>query len=233
MEPFSHFNLPHIVAIGLTFISCFLSVKLVENKNQANILRNILLVGLIIKVLWYHSWQLFFEHDLTWQGHLPFHISQMSIILMIVALLIRKESFYQFIYYWAGWSSLLALLFPELRENFPHPRFLEFFLGYLLLLTGISYIYFIEKVNITRKYLWITTGALFLYCIFIYPINLTLRTNFLFLMEKPRLGGPMNLLPSPPWHIPFLVLFVLLLLHLQYLLGVSRFCRNLRWRVSH
>lgn len=233
MEPFRHFNLPHIVALGLTLLSCFLSAKVVKNKKQANILRHILVGSLIFKLLSYHIWQIFFEPTLIWQRHLPLHISQISIILMIIGLVIRKNGFYQFIYYWAGWSSLLAILFPALQENFPHPKFLDFFLGYLLLLTSISYIYFVEKIKITYKYLWKTAGCLLLYCTIIYPINLILRTNFLFLIEKPKVGGAMDILPSPPWHIPFLVLAVLLLLHLQYLLGVSHFCRNIRWRVRH
>lgn len=213
MELFSQYNLPHIVAIGLTLLSCLLSTKLVKSKKQAKILRHILITSLVIKILWYHLWLLFFEHDLTLQRHLPFHISQISIILMIAALSIKRNFFYQFIYYWAGWSSLLALFFPEVSENFPHPRFLEFFFGYLLLLTGISYICSIEKIRMTYKYLWIVAGSLASYCVFVYPINLILGTNFVFLIEKPKLG----ILPSPPWHIPFLVLVVLLLLHIQYL----------------
>lgn len=213
MEPFSQYNLPHIVAIGLTFLSCLLSTKLVKSKKQAKILRHILIISLIIKILWYHLWLVFSEHNLTLQRHLPLHISQIAIILMIAALSIRRNFFYQFIYYWAGWSSLLALFFPELSENFPHLRFLEFFFGYLLLLTGISYICSFEKIRMTYQYLWIVAGSLASYCIFVYPINLILGTNFVFLIEKPKL----DILPSPPWHIPFLVLVVLLLLHLQYL----------------
>lgn len=217
MERFSHYNLPHIVAIGLTLLSCFLTAKLVKNKRQANVLRRVLIIGLITKLLWYHLWLISFEHNLTWGRHLPFHISQVSLLLMIPALLIRKNPFYQFVYYWSGWSSLVVLLFPEVHENFPHPRFLEFFLGYLLLLTSISYICYVEKVKMTYKYLWLTVGALALYCAVMYPVNLILKTNYLFLIEKPELGGPMNLFPSPPWHIPFLVMAVLLSLHLQYL----------------
>lgn len=217
MEPFKHYSLPHFAAIGLILLSCFLCTKLVRNAAQANLLRRVLIIGLITKLVWYHLWQIVFEHDLAWQKHLPLHISQVSVILMTIALLTQKNAFYQFVYYWAGWSSVVALLFPEVPENFPHPEFLEFFIGYLLLLTSISYICFVEKTKMTYKYLWVTAGAIALYATVIYPINLTFGTNFLFLAEKPSLGGPMDILPSPPWHIPFLVVIILLLLHLQYL----------------
>jgi len=231
MEPFRHFNLPHLLAIGLACF-LFLITIVIKNEKQANILRGILLGGLIVRALWYHAWQILFEHNWTWQRHLPLHISQVSIILTIVALIIRRHDFYQFVYYWAGWSSLLSLLFPELHENFPHPRFIEFFLGYLLLLTSISYIYFIEKVNITRRYLWMTAGVLFLYSMIIYPLNFILKTNFLFLVEKPELGELMKVLPAPPWHIPFFMVAVLLLLYVQYLLGTAHLCRNINHKFS-
>lgn len=228
MQPFIHYSFPHIIAIILTLFSCYLSVKIVETKNQASKLRYILIVALIIKTLWYHSWQIFAEHNLTLERHLPLQISQISIILMIIALAIEKKSLYQFIYYWAGWSSLLALLFPQVYDNFPHPSFLIFFLGYLLLLNSISYIYFIAKIRMTYRYLWITAGALVLYCAVVYPLNLILGTNFAFLVEEPQVGGLVEILPAPPWHILFLALVVLLLLHLQYLLGAWRWGRKHR-----
>ncbi len=217
MGSFSHYSLPHLSAIGLTLLSCFLCIKLVKNKRQAKKLRQLLTLGLIIKLLWYHLWQIFFEHNLSLQRHLPLHISQLSIILMIVALSINRNFFYQFIYFWAGWSSVLAILLPEQSENFPHPRFLEFFFGYLLLLTSLSYICWVEKIRMTYKYLWIVAGALASYCTVIYPINFILETNFVFLREKPKFSAALNIIPAPPWHIPFLVLVVLLLLHLQCL----------------
>lgn len=216
---FSHYNLPHLTVIVLTLLACFLTTKLVKTKPQASVLRRVLIIGLLTKFLWYHLWEVFFEPNSTWKVHLPLHISQTSLFLMITALSIRKRktAFYQFTYYWVGWASVVALLFPELHNDFPHPKFFEFFLGYLFLLTGISYICFVEKIKMTYKYLWVTVGVLVLYSMVIYPFNLIFETNFLFLREPPQLSGSADIFPAPPWHVPLLVLIVLLLLHLQYL----------------
>lgn len=181
-----------------------------------NLIRWGLIAGLVINEV-FSFWILQQEPTTTLLSYLPLHISQIAPYVMIVALLAPRHPIAVFAVWLAGWSSILALILPEVQQSFPHPRFLEFFAGYILLLSSITYLVRIEQIRLSWQSMWISYAIILVYGVGIFLFNLVFETNYLFLREKPS-RGQMWFLPPEPWHVPVLGVLLAPMLAIQRVL---------------
>jgi hypothetical integral membrane protein (TIGR02206 family) len=96
-------------------------------------------------------------------------------------------------------------LTPNLPYDFPHPVFLAFFMQHgvvvitaLVLPLGLGWR--------PRQGAWLRAfGWLLLYAVLATLVNLTIGTNFGFLMRKPTEASLLDIMPAWPGYIAFLI----------------------------
>lgn len=213
---FQLYGLSHIVAI--ICIGLFAVFVWRFSDKYKDFVRYFIIAGLVCTEILFYTVQIMVGAPEV-KDYLPLHISQIVLILMTLGLIIRTRFLNTLLYFWSIWSCLLAVFLPEQGFPFPHPRYFEFFLGYMFILGGMTWLLRFEHVTITYKAMWKMYGYLLLYVGLVYVVNMLLDANYIFLMAHPS-QGQMWFLPQPPWHIPFFAVGGILFFHSVYWLKV-------------
>ena len=75
---------------------------------------------------------------LHWSHSLPLHLCDLTLVACFLALLSRRALAFELSYFWGLTGASQALLTPDLREGFPSPGCLLFFMGHtLVILTNV------------------------------------------------------------------------------------------------
>lgn len=151
-----------------------------------------LTVGVVVRTLIY---------GLPLQEHLPLHLCGASIFLGAIMLWRTSFRLYEVTYFWGIGGTLAALLTPDLPVGFPHPFFILFFLGHGLALTTVLFATFVIGFRPRAASLGVALGATALYALLIYPVNILLDSNYLYLLHKPERPSPLDYLGPWPWYI--------------------------------
>lgn len=151
--------------------------------------------------------------------HLPLHLCGMSVTLGAFMLWLRSYRLYQVLYYWGTGGVLVALLTPDVEQAFPHPIFFLFFLSHGLAFMAVMFATVVMGFRPRARSLLIVMPVTAAYALFMYPVNLVLGSNYLFLLAKPAQPSPLDFFGPWPWYLPGLVVMVaaaLLLLYAPY-----------------
>ena len=154
---------------------------------------------------------------------LPLHLCDLALMLAPVALLTRRALALEVLYFWGLGGSLQALATPVIFSGFPSPVCLVFFAGHALTLTSALYGVVVLGMRPRRwaaVRVWLITNA---YAVAVFPVNLLLGTNYLFIMRKPATPSLLDLLGPWPWYLLPLegvALVVLLLCQAPFALGL-------------
>ena len=165
-------------------------------------------VGLTVRVRGY---------DLPLHAHLPLHLCGASTLLGAVMLYLRSYRLYEIVYFWGTGGALAALATPDLAAGFPHPLFLLFFIGHGLSLIAPMFATIVWGFRPKWTSLAVALAATALYALLIYPVNLVLGSNYLFLMRKPDQPTLLDSFGPWPWYILALGASTVLICVLCYL----------------
>ena len=105
---------------------------------------------------------------------------------------------------------------PDLPVDFPHPRFIEFFLVHCGIVVGVMYLVFGLGMRPVRGSVWRAFGMANVYLVCAAVVNVTCGTNFGYLRAKPAKASLMDVLGPWPWYIGSLVGLALVLFGLLY-----------------
>ena len=101
----------------------------------------------------------------------------------------------------------MALITPDVKLTFPHPLFISFFWGHGALIIAVGFASIALKnrptLNSVKNCILVSLGLMIL----MYLINKILGppANYWYLGARPDAVTIMDLLPSPPLHIPSLI----------------------------
>ena len=215
---FRMFSLTHILT--LIFIFLLISMLLIFIKNKDERIKKYFRIPLGFFALFlqfiYMFW-LILNNNFTIRESLPINICSVSLILVFFLFVTENKYLFNLLYFWGVIGSLYALFFPNILQNFPHFRFLEFFSAHGLIILSVFYFLFIKKFIITFRemitsYL-ITVG----YLLFVFIINLILKSNYLFLIKKPHFNSFFDLFGNF-YYLGLLtgVLFLYILLYIPF-----------------
>jgi len=215
---FRMFSFTHILTLFIIVLTIILFILIIRNTNEKTkrCFQIILgIYGLFLQFI-YMFW-LIFNNNFTIKESLPINICSVSLILVFFLFITENKYIFNILYFWGIIGNFYALLFPNIIQNFPHFRFLEFFTAHGLIILCVFYFLFIKKYIITFKemivsYL-ITLGYLF--CVFI--INFILKSNYLYLMKKPHFNSFFDLFGNF-YYLGLLagVLFLYILLYMPF-----------------
>lgn len=199
-KPFSTSHLIALLVIFLLTILIFIFKKSLAKENVYKSLR-----------IFIPIWVVFiFIADLIWliatksfdiKYNLPLHLCDISSLLIIPLFLFENQLVFEILYFIGIGSSLQALATPSLVFDFPHIIYFYFFSYHGIVLLGTSYYASLNKFKI-NFYSVIKAFVLFnIIGVIILIINVFLKSNYMFLFEKPQPASLMDALGPWPYYL--------------------------------
>ncbi len=156
--------------------------------------------------------------------NLPLHLCGLSILLSAVMLWTRNYLLFEIMYFAGIAGSLQALLTPYLAHGFPHFRFIQLFLSHGLILAAVVFLISSENyrprpISILKALLFLIltgpiVGGLNYLMQFVPPYKIG---NYFFLCYKPGSASLLDVLPSWPYYLIFMLILALLFFLILYL----------------
>ncbi len=220
-NPFILFGIWHLVALVVIVLINFAMLGFRDSSEKT---RTIVRWSMAI-VLWldegsWHIWNIYWGHWTVAQ--LPLHICSILVWLTGFMLIFKSFRIYEFAYFIGIGGAMQALLTPDAGiYGFPHYRIFQTMISHGLLITSAVYMTTVEGFRPTWKSLWRVVVGLNIYAVLIYPINLLLHTDFLFINGKPATASLLDALPPWPYYLIYmevLLVVVFLLLYLPFII---------------
>ena len=216
-QPFEPFGTAHLLTL---LVLCLVGFAIVygahrwTSKEQAKRIAAAMGVFMIVQELVDRGCHHFLNHE-PFVNVLPFHLCGASVFLTAVMLINRSRLIYPLMYFWGLAGASMSILTPDIQFGFPHILNITYFSSHALIIVGVLYMTVNFQYRPTLKSLYgvaIFTNA---YLVLMIPINIVLKTNYLFICEKPKGDTLLNYLGPWPWYILSLegvgILFFLLL----------------------
>lgn len=206
-----------VMLIGLGFLRR-LRPRLAERAEQG--------LGVLLLLVWPATVLAYWQAGvLSLNNALPLHFCDIAGLAGGLALLTRRQTACEIVYFFGLAGTLQGLLTPNLKFDFPDPRFFVFFLLHGGVVVAAVHVVTAmgraPRPDALRRMLVFTFG----YAMATGLINALLGTNYAFLCHKPEQASLMDHLGPWPWCIGGLVLIAVTfytLLHLPFALRHRR-----------
>ncbi|MBM3152810.1 MAG: TIGR02206 family membrane protein [Chloroflexi bacterium] len=225
-NPFILFGTGHLIALAVIIA---LNLALLAFRKASPRARTITRWTMAI-ILWldeasWHIWNAYWGHW-TIETMLPLHICSILIWLAGFMLVFKNYRIYEFAYFIGIGGALQALLTPDAGiYGFPHYRIFQTMISHGMLITSAIYMTTVEGFRPTWKSFWRVLVGVNIYAAIIFPVNMLLGTNYLFINGKPATASLLDVLPAWPYYIIFMELIgvaVFMLLYLPFILQDAR-----------
>jgi hypothetical integral membrane protein (TIGR02206 family) len=170
---------------------------------------------LLDTVLWYIDLGL--HGQLAFPHNLPLELCDATLMLMLIELFTLSPAIFDLAYYGALAGTSMALLTPNLWEQFPSLSTVQFFVAHGLVLSSVLYLVWSRQArprpgSVARAMLWLNIWAT---CVGAF--DFFFKTDYMYLRDKPASASLLDYLGPWPWYIASgecvaLILFLLLYL---------------------
>ncbi|GGN97148.1 YwaF family protein [Saccharibacillus kuerlensis] len=203
-EPFSVFSQSHLIALIL-FVSAAsllfaLRYKIRSDPKIASALRLTLLGILILSETALHIW---YVVQGVWDARYTLPLELCSLMLLAaILMLITRSRFLAGIVFFAGiGGALQALITPNLAYDYPHFRFVQFFIAHAAIILSALYMIWIERFRPTWRTIITAMLTLNAIALTVYLLDLLLNANYMFLRGKPDTPSVLDRLGNYPTYI--------------------------------
>lgn len=150
-------------------------------------------------------------------AHLPLELCDLTLFLVIVELFTLSATVFDVCYYLALAGTSMALLTPDLWEQFPSLSTCQFFFAHGLVVGTVLYLAFSGLARPRPGSVVRAMLAVNLWAVVAGSFDWVFKTNYMYLRHKPQQDSLLNVLGPWPWYIAggeavALALFLLLYL---------------------
>ncbi|EDL66404.1 YwaF family protein [Bacillus sp. SG-1] len=180
MRTFELFSVPHITVLIL-FVAVFFWLILFRHhlSPHKSIIKWTLFWILILGEISQHLWLVLTQQ---WEvGNLPLHMCSISTFLCIFLFLKPSKKAFYLLFFIGSLPAILSMVTPEVFYQFPHYRFIKYFLHHSALPWSVLYLIVYEGYRVPKKAIWTGFLLLNLIALPIFFINHLLGTNFFYL----------------------------------------------------
>ncbi len=187
-QAFHPFSPAHLVVIFLT-VAIPLSLAAVARAAGSRLVQRAFAMSLAACLavnylasavfLWRH-------HHLYLAQVLPFQLCDWAMVVIIVALINGRRSWFEVAYFWGIGGTLQAIITPNLPFAFPDFRFFSFFIGHSGIVAGVIFLmatrgYRPHIFSIIRTFAWSEV-----YFVVTLLVDFATGVNYGFLLHKPE-----------------------------------------------
>ncbi|RFB17349.1 TIGR02206 family membrane protein [Bacillus sp. HNG] len=180
MQTFELFSTSHIVTL---FLFLLLTILLVVSRRKLRPYRSIIkwtFFGILVASEVSH--QIWLITTNQWEvGELPLHLCSISTFICIFLFLKPSNNAFYLVFFTGLLPPILSTVTPELFHEFPHYRFLKYFLHHATITWSVLYFILFEGYRVPRKAVGTTFLLLNIIAVPIFFINLLLDTNYFYL----------------------------------------------------
>lgn len=174
------------------------------------------LVLLLAEIGW-HIWAITYG-EWTLENGLPLHLCSMLMWITVIALFWQKRALYPLVYFLGIAGSVQGVLTPDSDLfGFPHFRFLQTMVAHGGLVIAGFWVVFVENYRPDVRSIVRVFVGLNIYAAIVYPINLVLGSNYLYVVAKPDTASLLDVFPAWPWYILVLEVLAIGLCAILYL----------------
>lgn len=180
MQTFTSFSLPHLITLILFFLTCFLFVYYRKKlKSYQNLIKWTLFTILIVCEVSFHLWLILTNQ---WEvADLPFQLCSLSTFLSLFLFLKLNQKVFNLLFFIGLLPAILSMVTPDIVYQFPHFRFLKYFLHHSAIPLAVLYFILFEGYRVPRKAVITSYLTLNVIAVPIFFLNVLLDTNFFFL----------------------------------------------------
>jgi len=130
------------------------------------------------------SHQIWLVSTNQWEiGSLPLHLCSISTFICIYLFLKPSKKAFYLVFFTGLLPPILSMVTPELLYQFPHYRFLKYFLHHATIAWSVLYFIVFEGYRVPRKAVGTAFLLLNIIAVPIFLINILLNTNFFYLAD--------------------------------------------------
>ncbi len=217
-SPFIPFGLAHVATMIIIGLLAFVIPMLLKTDNDSRglVVARVLSVLLIISELGKPLVSvLIYNNSLA--TSLPLHLCGVAAFLVAWTLWHRSYRSYEIVYFWGIGGGVPAILTPDLLAGFPHPSFFYFFISHGLILLGVMYATIVFRFRPVFVSVAKAIVATFILIAVIYPVNVLLDSNYMYLLAKPQALTLMEFMGQWPWYLLTLIVIGIIVYLLCYL----------------
>lgn len=217
MRTFEHFSLPHIVTLLIFFTVCMILVRYRKNlEPYKTLIKWILFSILLVCVI---SLQTVLVLLGEWGvGHLPLQLCSISTFLAMYLFLKRNDKVFHLFYFIGLIPPILSMISPDLAHQFPHFRFIRYFLQHSVITLSVFYFILFEGYRVPRNAILFSYIMINIIAVPIFIINLYLGTNFFFLASPTiEVETLLTLFGSGVMYYFYLEMVAILVLFISYI----------------
>lgn len=180
MQTFTFFSMPHVLSLCLFFLTCFLFIHYRKSlKSYQTIIKWILFTTLVLCEVSLHLWLILTNQ---WEvGDLPLQLCSLSTFLSLFLFLKHNQKVFNLLFFIGLLPAILSMITPDIIYQFPHFRFLKYFLHHSAIPLSVLYFILFERYRVHRKAVFTSYLTLNVIAVPIFFINIWLNTNFFFL----------------------------------------------------
>lgn len=149
------------------------------------------------------------DFDIT--TDLPLHLCNLLPLFMLIGLIKKSKLILSVLFFWILAGTAQANITPTLSDAFPHYEAFRYWLIHMGLPILAVYTFYVLGMRFTFKDAVRSALCLNLLAAVMYPINILLGSNYMYLVAKPEGATIYNLLGPWPWYIMNLELLMLVL----------------------
>lgn len=217
--PFVVFGPSHQIVLALIVIVPLVMAGLVKLTRSVTLSRAIswtLAVGIV--GVWI-AWYIVFTRQgwINLGNALPLDLCSWAAIATVVALITGNQKAYELAWFWAMAGTLQGIITPDIPDDFPAFRFIEFSAFHGGIIAGVLFLTLgrgmrVYPCSIRRVISWSLV-----YAVVAGLADWLLKVNYGFLRAKPGHASPYDLMPAWPWYIPIVVALALIAILICYL----------------
>lgn len=213
---FHAFSMEHYVALG-SIVALGALMVWVARRRILPAQRGLeLTLALLLTVQWPLSyWLAASTGVLTVENSYPCHFCDFAAFVGIAALITHQRFLFEWAYFWGLAGTLQGLITPALTLNWPHPRFVLFFLIHGGVVIAALYGVLGLRIIPRARAKWVAFLLMLAYAVVVGLFDYLTGANYGFLRHKPETASLFDALGPWPWYIGVttllgLVLFTLL-----------------------
>ena len=217
--PFVVFGPSHRAVLASIVIVPLVLAALVRLVRSATLSRAIAwTLALVIEGTWV-AWYVVFSR-MGWinlGNALPLDLCSWAAIATIIALLTRHQKAYELAWFWAMAGTVQGIITPDIPDDFPAFRFIEFSLFHGGIIAGVLFLTLGFGLRPYLRSIPRVIGWSLIYMALAGVADWLLKVNYGFLRAKPGHASLYDLMPAWPWYIGVVVLMALFAILICYL----------------
>ncbi|MEH7304077.1 YwaF family protein [Neobacillus drentensis] len=216
MRDFTLFSMSHIVTLILFFTTCCVLIYYKKNLQPYQPIMKWTLISILLACE--ISMNLYVILTNEWDfGNLPFQLCSLSTFLALFLYLKNNQKVFNLLFFIGILPPILSMVTPGIVHQFPHFRFIRYFLQHSAIPLSVLYFILFEGYRVPRKAVLFNFLTVNIIAVPIFFLNQQLGTNFFFIANPSETKTILSFLGSGIMYYINLEIFALIVFIITYI----------------